>query len=296
MANEIIANANAQFTLIADQVIAENRPAMAGLPTCRVKSIAADVPSVSEKFALLPTSPAVAGSISDGTAMSNTALVPTSVTLTAAPVGLGGVVTDLSAEGTLINDAVALGYFGRGCMEKFDTDVTATFVNFTTNSTVGTSGTAMSLANFQSAQYELEVARVPGRYVSLFHTIQLLYLRNAIVSAAAGIWANPNQQQVEGIFNDIGNTALKGELLGTPVYQSMTCVSANSGVDRVGAMYQVGDDDKSLGAIGFLWKWMLRFETLRQPLYPGAQVAATGCYGTALLVPLYGVKIVNLGS
>ena len=38
MANEIIANANAQFTLIADQVIEENRPAMAGLPTCRVKS------------------------------------------------------------------------------------------------------------------------------------------------------------------------------------------------------------------------------------------------------------------
>lgn len=296
MANEVIQDADAALAAaLALEFIEENRPAMAALPLCRVKSIEG-VPTLAEKFPILPTSPSVATSITDGTAMSNTGINPTSVTITAAAVGLGGVVTDQSAQGSILNDVAALGYFGRGCMEKFETDVTALFTSFTTNSTVGASGVAISLANFQSAQFELELARVPGDYACLLHTIQLLYLRSALVSSAAGIWANPSKEAVAGVVDQIGNTGFKGTLLGTGVYQSATCVTANANVDRVGAMFQVGDDSKSQGAIGFLWKWKLRLEKLRQPLMPGVTVAATGAYGTSLLMPLYGVKIVTLGT
>jgi hypothetical protein len=292
MASEVVQQANAALAAaLWNQIIQEVRPALAASPLCLDGDIR-ELPTMAYKYSLLPASPAVAAAITDGTAMGNTAITNTAVTITASGVGLGSIVTDFSAMGSLLDNPAVTAYFARGVTEKLETDVTATFTNFTSNATVGTSGVALSLGDLMVGMYELQVAKAPGRITFVGHTVQGHHIRRAIVQSGGAIFGNPNLAPVAGKVDGNGNNAFVTNFLNVNFWQSATC--AASGGDKIGLMFVEGDGVN--GAIGLVHKWDLFVETLRAPGYPGTQVAASMCYGVALLVGPYGAKFITSGT
>lgn len=291
MANEVIQQSNAALAAaLYNQLILEVRPMLAASPLALSGSISA-MPTMAFKYSLLPTSPAVAGAITDGTAMSNTAVTNTAVTITVSGVGLGSIVTDFSVYGSLLDNPAVIGYFARGVVEKLETDVTGTFTNFTSNSTVGTSGQPFSTSDAFVACAELQLAKAPGTYCAVVHTTQAHHLRRSIMQSGGAIVANPAQSVVTSPTAS-SKQAYVCNWMGVDYWQSPTCGA--SGGDKIGMMFTRGDG--SNGAFGLVRKWDLFTETLRAPGYPGTQVAASMCYGTALIVSAYGAKIITTGT
>ena len=84
-----------------------------------------------------------ASAVSEASDLSNTAINPSSVTITASEVGIMTTLTDLARNSAPRNVAGDIGrLFGEAIAKKIDTDLTALFGGFST--TVGSASTAMS--------------------------------------------------------------------------------------------------------------------------------------------------------
>lgn len=281
MANEITRDAQATFIEMERMMIIEARARTVALPTCRQDSVEG-VPTMAKSYPKHPTT-ADAGAITDGTALSNTGIDATSVTITAAGVGLKADLTDQSATGSLLDLEESSQNFARALANKIEVDITALYDGFSTS--VGTSGSDLTVAQFLSAIYELELANEDNNLVSVMHPIQAHDLRTAIVAASGAIYSNPSE--FTGGFTNAQQQALKGTLFGVPVFTSSNCESLNTNADRGGAVYSAGR------ALGFLWNWRPRVEFIRYPALPGWSLAVTSCYGVAELVDGAGVAIIT---
>lgn len=175
-------------------------------------------------------------SVADGSAVSNTALTETGVTVSVARQALKYQISDLAnlTDGGMLNvQRLAQSMVGSTAM-SFQTllcDVTDGFT-----STVGTSGVDMTVDDFYSAQFTLTLASVPGPYLCILHPRQL-----ADFQASLRAEAGPSQfvSATQEMLN-IKSQAFAGMFNGVDIFVSSKVPTANAAADRAGAMFGYG--------------------------------------------------------
>lgn len=292
MANEVTRDNDASLTAtIENGILAAVIPAQVMLPLVLNRTLAEN--ATAHKFTIDPAADSAAA-VNEATDLGNTAVNPTSVTLTPGEVGIMYTVTDVSGRKSLQKVPQIISRGTRACIKKWETDLTALFSGFTGNTAVGTSGADFTYGQFQSAIYTLEAADVPGPYVFVGHPIQIADLRSSVTSAGGAIWGNESVNMTSGLLDkNIGNTGFKGELLGIDLFASSTCPTANAGADRSGAMFRLGVDDEEGAALAIVWSMQLRAELQRDASLRATEIVLVSDYAVGEVRDAFGVNVVT---
>jgi len=279
MASEIIQDADAAFT--SQLHLSMEQEARAGLVApLFYREVAINGPTMAYKVSKHPVT-TDAGAITDGTAMSNTGINPTSVTATASGVGLKGVLTKFSVEGSLLNYQETIANFARALVNKMDVDGCSLLDNFAT--VVGTSAADFTIANFLTAAYDLEEANEQGDTVVVTDPLMVHNIRTEIVASSAPIYSGGEGPLGGFLKSGIASGAYKGSLFGIPIYATSNVV--DDATDKLGAMF------KASRALLWAWKWYPQAESVRAPEYPGDTLSVHACYGFVEVHDLAGVTL-----
>lgn len=249
-------------------------------PLVRTVSIA-DGPSNTAEFPKWPLISAT--DLTEGTDMANTAINPTSTTVTADEAGVMITLTDMLVNADIlggIEPYAAL--MGRAVGAKRDSDLAAEFADFSRS--VGATGVNLSEANFLEAIYELENGVAAEEIACILHPIQAHDLRSDIVSSAGAVWgASGGPSSVV--------TRRMGMFFNVPTFTSTNCASINTDADRQGAMFPVGD---ACGIV-YVQKRQVYLEPERKASLRGTQLVCVEVYGDecANTAANGGVKIVS---
>lgn len=177
-------------------------------------------------------------SVSEGSAVTNTALTDASTTVAVARYAKQYEVSDLAR----ITDS--LGIFSDPAAWARDSVASAamTLTNLIANlvddfsSTVGTSGSNLTVANWFEAMATLETGNVKGPYLAIIHGQQYADLRDALRSETGALHimqATHDQMAIRG-------SGYKGSFLGVDIMVSNQVPTANTGADRAGGMFGRG--------------------------------------------------------
>lgn len=281
---EVVHDADA--ALAATVALAMEEEARVGLVAPKFfKMIPITGPTLAHKITKFPVT-SDAGTLTDGTALSNTSIDPTAITITAAGVGLATDVTDFSALGSLLDVQAAIDAFTRATINKLDVDAAALLDNF--SSTAGATTVNLSVANLLTAYYTLMNAKEMKNPVFILHPIQYSDVQAEIVASSAPVFATDVIQ--EGFLKLLpGDPNYRGTFMGIPVYTDPNCPeSGGAGQDdRGGALFAAGR------ALALGWKWAMQAETLRNVKMVATSVAVSACYGVAEVWDGAGVSIIT---
>ena len=216
----------------------------------------------------------------EATDLANTALNPTSATVTCAEVGIMTTVTDMLVMSSPASVESIGQELGRALGVKIDTDISALFAALNGASAVGTTTADMTDDDLLDAIYQLEVDNVSGQMYCVLHPIQYSDLRKDIASAGGNIFSA-----------DVGNELARkgrfqGELYGTLIKTSTTCPTANTSADRAGALFVEN-------AMAIVWKWKTRTELQRDASLRGTEVVVTASYGVGEISDARGCPIIT---
>ena len=255
MASEVVYDADAALTAeLLDGMAIEARIGMVVPQFFRQAFIGPN--TLGNKLVKSPTV-SDAGSLTDGTALSNTAVNPTSVTLTATSgVGLKSVITGFSKLGSLLTFAEAAAAFLRATVNKIDVDACALLDNL--DGAAGTSAADLTVGALLNAVYDLNEAAELGSRVMVLDPLQHLDVANDIVSSSAPVWSNPDIL-VPDFLNANMNTAYQGKFMGIPVYIDPNVV--DDGTNKIGALFVANR------ALRIAWKWFPVAERVSAPEY-----------------------------
>ena len=218
-----------------------------------------------------------AAAVSEATDLSNTAINPTSVTITASENGIMTTLTDLARNSAPRNVAADIGkLFGEAIAKKIDTDLTALFDGFST--AVGSGSTALTAALvFQS------IANVRNAGVSMDGVSTVLH-----PMVAYDLKANLTNTFANANGNDLANEALRngfvGRLGGVPIYET-----TNVANDGTAGDYKQGVFHRD--ALGLAMMQDLKIETQRDASLRADEIVATAVYGVGELNDSYGVEL-----
>ena len=218
-----------------------------------------------------------AAAVSEATDLSNTAINPTSVTITASENGIMTTLTDLARNSAPRNVAADIGkLFGEAIAKKIDTDLTALFDGFST--AVGSGSTALTAALvFQS------IANVRNAGVSMDGVSAVLH-----PMVAYDLKANLTNTFANANGNDLANEALRngfvGRLGGVPIYET-----TNIDNDGTAGDYKQGVFHRD--ALGLAMMQDLKIETQRDASLRADEIVATAVYGVGELNDSYGVEL-----
>ena len=218
-----------------------------------------------------------AAAVSEASDLSNTAINPTSVTITASENGIMTTLTDLARNSAPRNVAADIGkLFGEAIAKKIDTDLTALFDGFST--AVGSGSTALTAALvFQS------IANVRNAGVSMDGVSAVLH-----PMVAYDLKANLTNTFANANGNDLANEALRngfvGRLGGVPIYET-----TNIDNDGTAGDYKQGVFHKD--ALGLAMMQDLKIETQRDASLRADEIVATSVYGVGELNDTYGVEL-----
>lgn len=270
MANETITSTIASLfpsEVVSRQVAESLQAAVAIAPYVWIE--VEDVSTVI-KFGLLPT--LAAASFTEGTGMSFSTFSPTGVQVTATNIGntvrVGGLAGTLRPSIFLeVADEQ-----GKGIGAKIDTDLAALFPSFTSN--FGTSGAAITTANWLSAIAKLNINKVAAND------------RIGVLSPTQYSDLLSNSQSTNNFaFQQAASTGKLPEYFGVPVAMSQVLTTANSAADNVGAIFQ----KRALG-LGLVKS--VSTEIQRAPAqYNSTDIASVVYYGTALIDAVRGVRL-----
>ena len=178
----------------------------------------------------VPIYPTVSASaVSEATDLSNTAINPTSVTITASEVGLMTTLTDLARNSASRNVAQDIGrVFGEAIARKIDLDLTALFDGFSV--AVGGTGATLTADTVAQAHANLRNNSVPMNDLALvLHPMVAHDLKRGMTNTYAGL------------DTDISNEALRsgfiGTLFGVPVFETANMANTGTAGDYKGAMF-----------------------------------------------------------
>ncbi len=224
-----------------------------------------------------------ASSVSEGTELTNTALTSTSVTGTAAEIGIMATVTDvLEVSDIAAAHGARLRQLGRALGDKLDVDICALLGGFTT--AVGATTVDITLSNLLDAIYNLEVndAAGLGSLVAVLHPRQTADIRTELEADQASVYTNtsPNSlsKSMAGYF---------GNWFGIDIFQSTNVPTANAAADRAGGIF-VRDY-----ALGMVQKWAAKVEVMRWPPIRGFVLVSTAMYGVFEIEDAAGVEAVT---
>ena len=220
-----------------------------------------------------------AAAVSEASDLSNTAINPSSVTISASENGIMTTLTDLARNSAPRNVAADIGkLFGDAIAQKIDKDLTALFDGFST--AVGSGSTALTAALvFQS------IANVRNAGVSMDGVSTVLH-----PMVAYDLKANLTNTFANANGNDLANEALRngfvGRLGGVPIYET-----TNVSNDGTAGDYKQGVFHKD--ALGLAMMQDLKIETQRDASLRADEIVATAVYGVGELHDSYGVELLG---
>ena len=218
-----------------------------------------------------------AAGVSEASDLSNTAINPSSVTITASEVGIMTTLTDLARNSASRNVASDIGkLFGNAIAKKIDTDLIALFDGF--SKIVGGADVAFSAAKLFEAIAELRNLGVPTTDLAcVVHPYIAYDLKGAITNT----FANPNPSDVA---NEAMSTGYVGRVAGVPVYESSNISNTGTTGDYKGALFH-------RDALGLAMMQDLKIETQRDASLRADEIVATAVYGVGELNDTYGVEL-----
>ena len=234
----------------------------------------------SGKTAEVPVYPAIsAAAVNEATDLSNTAVNPTSATITASEVGVMTTLTDLGANSASRNVGADIGkLFGEAIAKKVDTDLVGLFSSFTTN-TAGAAGTELTADLLFKAQAQLRTLSVPAPYYAVFHPKALFNLKKTLTQAGYGTSSYA--------VSDIGNEALRNGYIGRiaciDVFENAN-LSIDASDDSVGGVFHPA-------SIGLAMKEDFKVETQRDASLRATEIVASIVYGKAVVKESFGVAV-----
>jgi hypothetical protein len=225
----------------------------------------------------VPIYPTVsAAAVSEASDLSNTAINPSSVTITASEVGIMTTLTDLARNSASRNVAQDIGrVFGEAIARKIDLDLTALFDGFST--AVGGADAVLSADTVAQAHANLRNSSVPMNDLALvIHPMVAHDLKRGMTNTYAGL------------DTDISNEALRsgfiGTLFGVPVFETANMDNTGTAGDYKGAMFH-------RDALGLAMMQDLKIEVQRDASLRADEIVATAVYGVGELQDSYGIEI-----
>ena len=222
-----------------------------------------------------------AAAVSEASDLSNTAIDPTSKTITCSEHGIMTTLTDLGRNAAPRNVAADIGkLFGEAIAKKIDKDLTALFGGFST--TVGSASTVMSASLIFQAVAKLRANSVPAENLAaVIHPNVAFDLKSGLTNT----FANPNA----GVGNEILRSALVGSIAGVPIFETsnMTDSSGNDPAttgDFKGAVFHPD-------ALGLAMMQDLKIETQRDASLRADEIVATAVYGVGELNDTNGCEV-----
>jgi len=218
-----------------------------------------------------------AAGVNEATDLSNTAINPSSVTITASEIGIMTTLTDLGRNAASRNVAADIGkLFGEAIAKKIDVDLIALFDGF--SKIVGGADVAFSAAKLFEATAELRNLGVPTQDLAcVVHPFIAYDLKGALTNT----FANPNPSDVA---NEAMNTGFVGRVAGVPVYESSNISNTGTTGDYKGALFH-------RDAMGLAMMQDLKIETQRDASLRADEIVATAVYGVSELHDTYGVEL-----
>ena len=222
-----------------------------------------------------------AAAVSEASDLSNTAINPSSVTITASENGIMTTLTDLGRNAAPRNVAADIGkLFGEAIAKKIDTDLTALFGGF--SNTVGGNTTVMSAALIFNAVAKLRATGVPSDNLACILHPNIAF---DLKSGLSNTFANPNP----GAGNEALRTGFAGQIAGVSVYETSNMADAsgnNPGTtgDYKGAVFHSD-------ALGLAMMQDLKIETQRDASLRADEIVATAVYGVGELHDSYGCEV-----
>lgn len=219
-----------------------------------------------------------AAALTEGTDLESANIVPTSATLTVGEVGLMTAVTDL-ARMTSATDVVAdVGrLFGEAIARKIDTDLTALFSSFSTN-TVGNASTTISASSIFQAVAKLRQSGVPSQDIFAVLSPAVAYDLKANLT---NTFANPNAGIVQ---NEAMSMGFIGMLAGVPIYETANLANNGTAGDYVGGVFH-------RDALGLAILEDITVETQRDASLRATEIVATAKYAKGVVYEAYGVAV-----
>ncbi len=271
MANEIDTGASAgemiQAEVLSNRIIQAAYGPSVMLGLVRLESLAG-APSLTGEYTKDPL--LTASALTDGTAITNSAYDPTSVTVSTAAVGLALEQTDLHRAGSILDMGHLSDIAGRAVANKIDTDLLAEVADFGT--AVGSTTVNLTNANILSGIYELKLgnAQDRGDIVGVLHPIQVFDWLTDIASLTGTVVGTEALGAAAGFNIKRGFT-----LYGVEWFESSLAASVATNADRQG---YVGVKGQGSGLL-FQVKIDPRVELQRDAKMPSWSVVAYAAYG-----------------
>ena len=222
-----------------------------------------------------------ASAVSEASDLSNTAIDPTSKTITCSEHGIMTTLTDLGRNSAPRNVAADIGrLFGEAIAKKVDKDLTALFGGFST--TVGSASTAMSASLIFQAVAKLRAAGVPGENLSAVIHPQVAF---DLKSGLTNTFANPNP----GVGNEALRSGLVGQIAGVNIFETSNIADSSGNDpgttgDYKGAVFHSD-------ALGLAMMQDLKIETQRDASLRADEIVATAVYGVGELNDTNGCEV-----
>ena len=218
-----------------------------------------------------------AAAVSEATDLSNTAINPTSVTITASEVGVMTTLTDLARNAAPRNVAADIGrLFGEAVAKKQDQDLIALFDGFST--AVGDGTTAINAAAIFNA-----LSTLRGNALNINDCAVVLHPKIAydLKANLTNTFANANA-------NDLANEALRsgfvGSLAGMRIFETSNMSNTGTTGDYKGGAFH-------RDAIALAEMQGLKIETQRDASLRADEIVATAVYGVGEIHDTYGVEL-----
>ena len=218
-----------------------------------------------------------AAAVSEATDLSNTAIDPSSVTITASEVGVMTTLTDLARNAAPRNVAADIGrLFGEAIAKKQDQDLIALFDGFST--AVGDGTTAINAAAIFNA-----LSTLRGNALNINECAVVLHPKIAydLKANLTNTFANANA-------NDLANEALRsgfvGSLAGMRIFETSNMSNTGTTGDYKGGAFH-------RDAIALAEMQGLKIETQRDASLRADEIVATAVYGVGEIHDTYGVEL-----
>jgi len=278
MANETTSSTISELytEIVAEaQFVAGEKSIMKGL----VKNYAI---SGGGKSVEVPVYPVVAAAaVAEATDLSNTAINPTSVTITAAEVGVMTTLTDLAKNSAPRNVAADIGkIFGNAIALKQDADLTALFDGFS----VSKGGAAVALTApllFEAAA----LLKMEGLDMSDCSVVLHPSVAYDLKSSLSGAFV--------GLATDVSNEAMRsgyiGTIAGVKMFETANIAYKTATGDFAGAMFHKD-------ALALASMQDIKVEGQRDASLRADEIVATAVYGVGEIHDTYGVELYNDSS
>jgi len=237
------------------------------------------LPMGSGKTITVPRYPTqTAAGVNEGTDLTNTSVATDGATLTVSEVGIMTTVTDYARMTSASNVIADVGrLFGEAIARKIDTDLTALFDGFSTN-TLGDGTTAISAAVVFQAVAKLRSAGVPGTDLFCVLHPAIAYDLKANLT---NTFANPNAGLIQ---NEAMASGYVGMLAGVPIFETSNMANTGTAGDFKGGLFH-------RDALGLALLQDIKIETQRDASLRADEIVATAVYGVGELYDGYGVEL-----